>query len=70
MTSYVASDEAFLAKILIIKVFPCRVEHIYVPIFRGLDARGGRKLRTDTHTHIHTHETTTVTLVVRIKAEG
>ena len=23
----------------------------YVPIFRGLDARGGRKLRTDTHTH-------------------
>ena len=22
----------------------------YVPIFRGLDARGGRKLRTDTHT--------------------
>ena len=27
----------------------------YVPIFRGLDARGGRKLRTDTHTYIHTH---------------
>ena len=27
----------------------------YVPIFRGLDARGGRKLRTDTHTHTHTH---------------
>ena len=26
----------------------------YVPIFRGLDARGGRKLRTDTHTHTHT----------------
>ena len=23
----------------------------YVPIFRDLDARGGRKLRTDTHTH-------------------
>ena len=23
----------------------------YVPIFRGLDARGGRKLRTDTHTN-------------------
>ena len=22
----------------------------YVPIFRGLDARGGRKLRTDAHT--------------------
>ena len=23
----------------------------YVPIFRDLDARGGKKLRTDTHTH-------------------
>ena len=23
----------------------------HVPIFRGLDARGGRKLRTDTHTN-------------------
>ena len=27
--------------------FPCCGE----PIFRGLDARGGRKLRTDIHTH-------------------
>ena len=25
--------------------------NMYVPIFRGLDARDGRKLRTDTHTH-------------------
>ena len=24
-------------------------------IFRGLDVRGGRKLRTDRHTHTHTH---------------
>ena len=33
-----------------------RVEvNTYVPIFRGLNARGGRKLRTDTHTHTHTH---------------
>ena len=23
----------------------------YLPIFRGVDARGGRKLPTDTHTH-------------------
>ena len=30
--------------------------NMYAPIFRGLDARGGRKLRTDTHTH----RTTTV----------
>ena len=27
-----------------------------VAIFRGLDARGGRKLRTDTQTHTHTHK--------------
>ena len=48
----------------------------YVPIFRGLDAHGGRKLRTDTHTHthIHTHTdnygTTTVTLAACMHAEG
>ena len=48
-------NEAFLTKITIIKVFPCRSEHVCT-IFRDLDARGGRKLRTDTHTH----ETTTV----------
>ena len=30
----------------------------YVPIFRGLDARGGRKLRIDTHTHTHTYTQT------------
>ena len=33
----------------------------YVPIFRGLDARGSRKLRTDTHTH--TRGTTAVTII-------
>ena len=27
----------------------------YAPIFRGVDARGGRKLYTNTHTHTHTH---------------
>ena len=37
----------------------------YLPIFRGLDARGGRKLRTDTHTH--THGTTTVTLTTHAR---
>ena len=46
----------------------------YIPIFRGLDARGGRKLRTDTHTHTHTrthtHGTTTVTVTARMRAEG
>ena len=24
--------------------FPCRGEHVYIPIFRGVDAHGGRKL--------------------------
>ena len=34
-----------------------------VAVFRGLYARGGRKLRT------HTHGTTTVTLAARMRAE-
>ena len=38
----------------------------YVPIFRGLDAHGGRKLRTPTHIH----GTTTVTLAARMCVEG
>ena len=40
----VASEEAFLVKITIIKVFFRVMVNMYVPIFRGLDARGGRKL--------------------------
>ena len=46
-------NEEFSAKITIIniKVFHVAV-NTYVPIFQGLDARGGRKLRTDTHTHV------------------
>ena len=47
-----------------------RVFHVavntYVPIFRGLGARGGRKLRTDTHTHTHTRGTTTITIIIKI----
>ena len=34
-----------------------------VPIFRGLGARCGRKLRTDTHTQC---KTTTVTIIIKI----
>ena len=52
-----ALNEVFSAKITIIiykRVFRVAV-NTYVPIFRGLDARGGRKLRTDTHTRAHTH---------------
>ena len=40
--------------IIIQKSFRVAV-NTYVPIFQGLDARGGRKLRTDTHTHTHTY---------------
>ena len=54
-------------KLRLYKFFRIAV-NTYVPIFRGLDARGGRKLRTDTHTH--THGTTTVTLAARMRAEG
>ena len=46
-------NEAFSAKITIIiykRVFRVTV-NTYVPIFLGLDAHGGRKLRTYTHTH-------------------
>ena len=46
----IASERSILAKIRIIKVFPCRGEQVRTYI-SGLDARGGRKLRTDRHTH-------------------
>ena len=47
----IVSEQSILAKITIIKVFFHVAVNTYIPIFRGLDARGGRKLRTDTHTH-------------------
>ena len=34
-------------------------KNIYIYFFRGLDARGGRKLRTDTHTQTHIYSTHT-----------
>ena len=44
-------NEAFLAK----KFLSLVALNAYVPIFRSRDARGGRKLRTDTQTHTRTH---------------
>ena len=41
--------------------------NLYVPKFQGLDARGGRKLQTDTQTG--THGTTAVTLAVHMHTE-
>ena len=62
----VASELSIFSENHEYKSFSRVAVNTYVPIFRGLDARGGRKLRTDTHTHIHTHththRTTTVTL--------
>ena len=47
-------NEAFSAKITIIinKIVFCVAVNTYVPIFRGLDPRGARKLRTDTRDNL------------------
>ena len=48
----VASKQSILRRKISYKSFSCPVNpYIHVPIFRGLDVRGGTKLRTDTHTH-------------------
>ena len=70
MTVAVASERSIFSENHDYKSFFRVAVNTYVPIFRGLDARGGRKLRTDTHTHTHTHGTTTVTLAARMRAEG
>ena len=58
MTPAVASERSIFSKNhdynTYIKSFRVTV-NTYVPIFLDIDARGGRKLRTDTHTHTHTH---------------
>ena len=66
----VASERHIFSENHYYKSFSRVAVNTYVPIFRGLDARGGRKIRTDTHTHTHTHGTTTVTLAARMRAEG
>ena len=66
----VASERSIFSENHDYKSFFRVAVNTYVPIFRGLDARGGRKLRTDTHTHTQTHGTTTVTLAARMRAEG
>ena len=54
MTPAVASERSIFSKNhdynIYIKVF-CVAVNTYIPIFLSLHARGGRKLRTDTHTH-------------------
>ena len=61
----VASERRIFSENQDYKVFFRVAVNPFIPIFRSLDACGGRKLRktdrqTDTHTHIH--RTTTVTL--------
>ena len=48
----VASEQSIFSQNhdYILKFFRVTV-NTYVPIFRGLDAHGGRKLRTDIHSH-------------------
>ena len=47
----VASERSIFSENHDYKSFFLVAMNTYVPIFRGLDARGGRKLRTDTQTH-------------------
>ena len=55
MMPAVASEQSIFSKNHYYKrVFRVAV-NTCVPIFRGLDARGGRKLRTDTHPHADNH---------------
>ena len=47
----VASERSIVSENHNYKSFSRVAMNTYIPIFRGLDARGGRKLRTDTQTH-------------------
>ena len=51
----IASERITFSKNQDYKSFSRVTVNPYVPIFWGLDARGGRKLQTDRQTHTHTH---------------
>ena len=59
MTPAVASERSIFSKNHDWNSYNYRVFRVavntYAPIFRGVDARGGRKLYTNRHTHTHTH---------------
>ena len=69
MTPAVASERSIFSKnhdcnsYYSYRVFRVAV-NTYTPIFRGVDARGGRKLYTNRHTH--TRGTATVTIIIKI----
>ena len=50
----VASETSIFSENHDYKVFFRVAVNTYVPIFRGLDARGGKKKKTNRHTHTHT----------------
>ena len=60
MTPALASERSIFSKNYdynsYIKSFPCRGEHVRIPIFRDIDARGGRKLRAVSRPHTHTRD--------------
>ena len=62
MTPAVASEQSIFGKNhdcnSFYRVFRVAV-NTHAPIFRGVDARGGRKLYTNRHTHTHTRGTAT-----------
>ena len=51
----VASERSIFSENHNYKSFSHVAVNTCVPIFRGLDASGGRKLRTDRQTETHTH---------------
>ena len=60
MTPAVASEQSIFSEnhnYIFLKFFSVAV-NTYEPIFRGLDAGGGRHVRTDTHTHTEQLELT------------
>ena len=59
MTPAVASERSIFSKNHDWNSYNYRVFRVAVnnaPIFRGVDARGGRKLYTNRHTHTHTRD--------------
>ena len=67
MTPAVASERSIFSKNHDWNSYNYRVFRVavntYAPIFRGVDARGGRKLYTNRHTH--TRGTATVTIIMK-----
>ena len=69
MSPAIASERSIFSKNHDCNSYSYRVFRVavntYAPIFRGVDARGSRKLYTNTHTHTHTRRTATVTIIIK-----